>query len=249
MSFDWIFFDCFNTLIDDFDQTGEELALLPVYALPAQAGFYASATEFRQDYHRWRNAQWQTDYREILMVDRYRAVLRARSPSTEPEIITQLALEMLHCFRQCYQQSLRLPPGVQEMLEYWQGRAQMGIVSNFYIEAWPAELLAQFGLESYFKFVLDSSACGWRKPGQEIYQLACQQAQVPEAERSRILFVGDHLENDVISPQSFGMQALYYDRSRERPTSSPAPDSILSISHWQQFRCELWQGSNSEMVH
>lgn len=239
MSFDWIFFDCFNTLIDDFDQTGEELALLPVYDLPAQAGFYASAAEFRQDYHRWRNIQWQTDYREILMVDRYRAVLMARSPTTDAQTISQLATEMVECFRQCYQPSLRLPPGVQEMLEYWQGRAQMGIVSNFYIEAWPAELLAEFGLRSYFDFVLDSSACGWRKPGPKIYQLACEQAQVPETERQRILFVGDHLENDVISPQAFGMQGLYFDRSGERPTSPSAPESILAITAWQQFRSQL----------
>jgi putative hydrolase of the HAD superfamily len=240
VSFDWIFFDCFNTLIDDFDQTGEELALQPVYSLPVAAGLYASATEFRQDYHRWRNRQWQIDHREILMKDRYQAVLQARSPQSPTFEIEQLATAMVDRFQGCYQQSLRLPAGVEEMLEYWQGKARIGVVSNFYIPDWPTELLASFGLNSYLDFVLDSAACGWRKPGQLIYDIACEFAQIPQAERSRILFVGDHLQNDVLAPQKFGMQGLYFDRSQER-SSSPPPAGVSAIVRWSQFRLTLFE--------
>ncbi|NJN38012.1 MAG: HAD family hydrolase [Acaryochloridaceae cyanobacterium CSU_3_4] len=239
VSFDWIFFDCFNTLIDDFDQTGEELALLPVYSLPVAAGLYASAAEFRQEYHRWRDRQWRMDHREILMKDRYQSVLQARSPQSPAPEIEQLAAAMVDCFQGCYQQSLRLPEGVEEMLEYWQDKAHIGVVSNFYIPHWPTELLASFGFNPYLEFVLDSAACGWRKPGQSIYGIACELAQVSQTERSRILFVGDHLQNDVLAPQQFGMQGLYFDRSQER-SSSPSPTGVAAIMHWSQFRLTLF---------
>ena len=236
MSFDWIFFDCFNTLIDDFDQTGEELALLPVYSLPAEVGLYASAAEFRQDYHRWRSRQWRTEHREIAMVDRYQGVLRERAPNLPFAELEELATEMVNQFRVCYQQSLRLPKGVKEMLEFWQGRVHMGVVSNFYIQDWPTELLESFGLRPYLDFVLDSAACGWRKPGHKIYKIACERAKVTQANRDRILFIGDHLLNDVMAPQKLGMQGLYFDRSRERPSSTPPSSGVRSITDWSQFR-------------
>lgn len=115
----------------------------------------------------------------------------------------------------------------------------MGVVSNFYIRDWPIDLLDCFGLSSYLDFVLDSAACGWRKPGQQIYELACERARVTEADRGRILFIGDHLLNDVLAPQRLGMQGLYFDRSQERPTSTLSPPEVRSITTWNQFRADL----------
>lgn len=236
MTFDWIFFDCFNTLIDDFDQTGEELALLPVYSLPAEVGLYASAAEFRRDYHAWRNRQWQSEHREIEMGDRYQAVLQEKFPSIPVPELEKMASEMVDRFRVGYQQSLRLPDGVQEMLQFWHGRVRLGVVSNFYIQGWPTELLESFGLRSYFDFVVDSAACGWRKPGPYIYELACDVAKVTQADRHKILFVGDHLLNDVLAPQELGMQGLFFDRSQVRPTYAPSTEGVNSITEWSQFR-------------
>lgn len=239
VAFDWIFFDCFNTLIDDFDPTGEELALLPVYSLPAEVGLYASATAFRLDYHRWRNRQWQTEHREIEMGDRYQAVLRENLPTVPVADIESLAADMVQRFRTCYQDSLRLPPGVKEMLQFWHGQVKMGVVSNFYLRNWPTDLLESFDLRSYFDFVLDSAACGWRKPGQPIYDIACEIAQVSLRERHKILFVGDHLLNDVLAPQQVGMQGLYFDRSQERPSYAPRAEGVISFTTWSQFRTDF----------
>lgn len=241
VAFDWIFFDCFNTLIDDFDQTGEELALLPVYSLPAEVGLYASATDFRLDYHRWRDRQWQIEHQEIEMGERYQAVLKENLPTVPSADIESLAAEMMQRFRKCYQQSLRLPQGVEDMLQFWQGRVKMGVVSNFYLRDWPTDLLASFDLRSYFEFVLDSAACGWRKPGDQIYDIACEIAQVSANERHKILFVGDHLLNDVLAPQRLGMQGLYFDRSQERPTSASPTAAVTSFTTWSQFRPEFCQ--------
>ena len=38
----WIFFDCFNTLLDDFDETGDESGLSPIVHLPVRDGYFAT---------------------------------------------------------------------------------------------------------------------------------------------------------------------------------------------------------------
>ncbi|NEP55347.1 MAG: HAD-IA family hydrolase [Moorea sp. SIO3C2] len=109
----------------------------------------------------------------------------------------------------------------------------MGVVSNFFLAEFPTKMLDRYGLRSHFNFVLDSAACGQRKPGNTIYQLALELAGNPPPER--VLFIGDHLTNDAIAPQHLGMQGIYFDRSAERSTSSPAPKDVLAIDHWHQF--------------
>ena len=53
-SIEWIFFDCFNTLIDDFDQDGDESGLGPMQHLPVEAGLYDTVYDLRKDYLDWR---------------------------------------------------------------------------------------------------------------------------------------------------------------------------------------------------
>ena len=57
-SFDWVFFDCFNTLIDDFDDRGDESGLRPILRRPVETGFYATEVEFKGDYDRWKRDRW-----------------------------------------------------------------------------------------------------------------------------------------------------------------------------------------------
>lgn len=48
--FDWIFFDCFNTLIDDFDESGDESGLGSLPVLAVQHGFFAAPADFVSAY-------------------------------------------------------------------------------------------------------------------------------------------------------------------------------------------------------
>lgn len=234
--FDWIFFDCFNTLIDDFDATGDESGLGPIAHLPVEAGIYPAAAAFQQDYLQWRQQQWTTQWREVTLPERFREILRSRSPQLSGEYVDAVVAEMLKSFEVEYPKTLRLPQGVAEMLDHWQGRVHMGVVSNFPLSYWPEKLLEQYGLRRHFDFVLDSAACGWKKPGLEIYQAACRLADVTDSAISSILFIGDNLKNDVLTPMQLGMQAIYFDRSHERPTSAKAPEQVSTITHWSQFR-------------
>lgn len=234
--FEWIFFDCFNTLIDDFDPTGDESGLGLIAHLPVEAGLYSAAEGFRQDYLQWRQQQWTTQWREVTLPERFREILRSRLPQLPGQDIDAVVAKMLQSFELAYPKTLRLPQGVAEMLDYWLGKARMGVVSNFPLPHWPEQLLAQFGLRRHFDFVLDSAFCGWKKPGPEIYQAACRLAEMPDSAIGKILFIGDHLRNDVLMPMQLGMQAIYFDRSHDRPTSAKAPEHISVITHWSQFR-------------
>ncbi|MCM1982251.1 HAD family hydrolase [Lyngbya confervoides] len=236
--FDWIFFDCFNTLIDDFDPHGDESGLGPMQHLPVKAGLYADVYELRRDYLSWRQQTVKAQPEEMPIQDRLRALLERRSPPLSTAALDQLVTQMVDCFIQTYPATLRLPAGVQEMLGHWRGTVSMGVVSNFHVGALPEQLLESFGLRQYFDFVVDSAQCGYRKPSDQIYAIAAATAQVPPEEYHRILFIGDHLQNDCLKPRTLGMSAVYFDRSAVRPRSASAPENIPAIQHWDDFRQE-----------
>lgn len=160
LPFDWIFFDCFNTLIDDFDETGSDSGLSPMHHIPVDAGFYNTVEEFRRDYHQWRQNQWIDHWQEVLLPDRLLTILKARSPNPPTCQIESVVTEMMSHFEVGYPLTLRLPQGVNDMLNHWQGKVPMGVVSNFHLSQRPAQLLDTFGLKHYFRFVLDSATCG-----------------------------------------------------------------------------------------
>ena len=55
---DWIFFDCFNTLLAE-PRSGERFPYLtPLADLPVQYGLYGARAEFLADYARWYESRW-----------------------------------------------------------------------------------------------------------------------------------------------------------------------------------------------
>ena len=85
---------------------------------------------------------------------------------------------------------------------------RMGIVSNFgtYLD----KFLEQTGITGFFDFVLISAAEGCEKPNADFFDLALTRCSpvLP----GRILFVGDHIEEDYKAAQRHGMQAVLIDR-------------------------------------
>ena len=232
-SIDWIFFDCFNTLIDDFDTSGHEAGLAPMYRVPVTAGLYDDIADVRADYHRWRLDYIAGKPHEQSLQERFGNMLAVYRPDADTATVNQVLAEMEAQFMACFPQTLRLPPGVESMLQRWQGQVSMGVVSNFFVAHWPAQMLERHGLRSHFKFVLDSAECGHRKPGDTVYRIALEVAGNPDP--AKVMFIGDHLTNDAIAPQRLGMQSIYFDRSAERLSSSTAPSHITAITHWDQF--------------
>ena len=241
VSFDWIFFDCFNTLIDDFTADGDESGVKPILCLPVEAGFYATEAEFKADYDKWKRDRWDgNDWGEVDLADRLVEILTKKDENRKDEVDTFVG-RILSRFQLEYTNTLRLTPGVCEMLQRWRSQVKMGVISNFYLPNWPQRMLRKFGLDGFFDFIIDSASFGFKKPGHAIYIGALQRAGILINRASRVLFIGDNLTNDVLAPMELGMNAIYLDRSTERPSSEPVPKGIPSIRHWDEFKPESFQ--------
>lgn len=240
-SFDWIFFDCFNTLIDDFDDKGDESGVGPILHLPVEAGFYATDIAFKVDCDKWKRDKWDgSDWAEVDLKDRFKEILTKKDGSRKDEVDT-LVSRMIEDLELEYTNTLRLTPGVCEMLQRWRGKVKMGVVSNFYLPDWPQRMLRKFGLDGFFDFVIDSAAFGFKKPGHTIYFGALKRAEIPINRASSVLFIGDNVANDVLAPMELGMNAIYLDRSDERPSSESVPEGISSIKHWDEFNPDIFK--------
>jgi putative hydrolase of the HAD superfamily len=87
----------------------------------------------------------------------------------------------------------------------------VAIVSN---HIWPLpEIVDALGLDDVVDAVITSARVGVRKPHPAIYEAVLRDLDIPDAERERVLFVGDSLSADVEGPRAYGMRAVLVDRS------------------------------------
>ncbi len=229
----WIFFDCFNTLIDDFDTDGDETGMKPLGKVAVDHGWCESPDEFHTAYLQWRANTWTgTSWHEVDLHSRLQEVLSTRITHTHVSL-DELVEKLLEEFNHSFPPTVRLAPGVTQMLDRWHGKINMGVVSNFFIPGMPKIMLEKLGLEQYFSFVLDSAQVGSKKPGREIYFKALRKAGLDQPSRS-ILFIGDNLVNDYEKPRSLGFSSVFFDRSGDRP-SPPAGQDVVHIRHWDEF--------------
>jgi putative hydrolase of the HAD superfamily len=89
---------------------------------------------------------------------------------------------------------------------------RLGILSNFptHLE----ETLRQHGIHGYFDFFVVSSLVGLEKPDPAIFELAIERAGVP---KEQILYVGDHVDDDIRGARAVGLSAILIDRHDRWP--------------------------------
>jgi beta-phosphoglucomutase len=93
----------------------------------------------------------------------------------------------------------------------------MAVLSNF--PAYLHDLLKRFDLTRFFDFVIVSAEVGMAKPDPRIFDLVAQKANGP---RQRLLYVGDHVGDDIEGAQAAGLDAVLIDR-RNRQPEAPCP--------------------------
>lgn len=94
---------------------------------------------------------------------------------------------------------------------------RMGVLSN-----WSEHLrgiLSRLNLSDYFDFMTISAEVGCEKPEGRIFDLTVAMAEAPH---HRILYIGDHPEEDIRPAQQIGIDALLIDRY-DRHTHSRLP--------------------------
>ncbi len=226
--FDWIFFDCFNTLIDDFDPAGDEFGLVSLPAMAVAGGFFACEEDFVISYRRHRSHA--TDpHREVSFDERLRRTLGASPLAPSPTQVARQTAQMLARWEDEYLAFIRPTPGVAETVAHWAERKQLGVVSNFFLPDYPARYLRNFGLGHHFQFVLDSAAFGSKKPGPAIFMQALHLAGLSPAQASRVLFIGDRLDLDVLPARAAGMQVIHFNRRLTRSGIAASPADIPCI--------------------
>lgn len=233
MTIRYIFFDCFNTLIDDMDETGDDSGIKPLAHIPVKHGYYEEASHFHQEYLLWRRTYWSNgNHDEVLLPNRIKKILDDQLKKSGKILDTGPVIEeMLEAFYQDYPATIRRSPEVSTVLDALKGRVPMAVVSNFFLPDYPEEMLRRNDLSHYFDFVIDSAQLMIKKPGKEIYHQALQKAGIDTANAGEVLFVGDNLKNDVLSPMELGMQAWHFNRSGRNGFAR----EIRSFRNWKEF--------------
>lgn len=233
--FDWIFFDCFNTLIDDFDESGDEAGLGSIPEIAVAHRLFDTPVDFVATYKKRRQLAIH-DGREILLPQRLRDTLSASLAKPTPASVDKLVESMLRQRDEEYRALLRSTPGVNEMLDYWSQRKKLGVVSNFYLPHYPAQYLEEFGWNQHFEFILDSAAFGFRKPSPEIFTEALRLAGLVIGQGDRVLMIGDRYDFDIYPAHQLGWQTLYFNRKKSRPHTEEPPEGTPQIYDWSEFR-------------
>ncbi|MEJ2663708.1 MAG: HAD family hydrolase [Spirochaetia bacterium] len=208
----YIFFDCMETLIDHDPLPTREAYALWAYRGSGLEHLWPDYTDFLAEYNRARELlnRKHRNLREDSFSDRF-AIMCGQNPRIKtgkmrPRMAASRLCEnfLLHYYRRCF-----VHDDVRAVLPGLAARYSLGIVSNFKTRGGIEYLLQTQGLAAYFSFVLVSISFGRRKPHLSIYNKAIQKSRVFAEE---ILFIGDDIHNDIVVPQSLGMQTLLLDR-------------------------------------
>jgi len=214
--FDYIFFDCMETLVD--------LKKLPALKDYAAWAYYGSGAEERwvdfDEFFRYYLLARQElsaklpEYADYDMYTRFLHIVRLSMPDMPYEVMESTAADLYRNYWRNYKSGSFVRDDVLHALPQLMKRYKMGVVSNFMITGGIEEMLELHGIAGYFEFVVTSVAVGWIKPHPAIYKKALELANIaPE----KVIFVGDDLMNDYTAPAEFGMLTVYLDRSGRHP--------------------------------
>jgi len=220
---DAIFFDCFNTILDEHDENG--LCCIPRMSI--ELGFFEHESEFFDHYI---PVCRRPDGRETSLNDRL--LLCLTKSKRKPKVSADLAIsQMLQGWLNEYPPTIHPAPGVEEMLAHWHGRKKLGMVSNFFLPDWPRRFLEINKLDHYFDFVINSAEFGYRKPHRNIYEHAMSRIGKSPSQANSVLFIGDRVDLDIDPPRTIGMHVLHYKNPPPKTQPHRTPDGVESITH------------------
>jgi HAD superfamily hydrolase (TIGR01509 family)/HAD superfamily hydrolase (TIGR01549 family) len=206
LRYDMVIFDVGGTLIGFWDREPFQQFLAQV-GLPATAehasSFHSRVTSVIRAQ---RDSVQGLGAEEAALDAWWRIVFREIWPHSP-----QLAEEMYRWFRDDRFQSVL--PDVLPALEALQGQGMpMAVLSNFTSRL--EDLLRRLNLRRFFDFVMVSSIVGIAKPDPRIFDLAVAKANRPAR---GLLYVGDHVGDDIEGAKGAGLDAVLIDRGDRQP--------------------------------
>lgn len=104
----------------------------------------------------------------------------------------------------CYASAKTSVGKARPVLEALSKRYPMVLVSNFYGNI--ATVLKDFGIDGYFRKIIESAVVGVRKPDPRIFGLGVEALGLKPEE---VLVIGDSLSKDIVPAEKTGCQAIW----------------------------------------
>lgn len=199
-----IIFDYGGTLDTGGDHWSEV-----IWAAWQKAGVAADKAEFREAYvyaerelARTLHILPEHDFHDLLLIKmKIELQYLAETGHFAPAEIDGMAAKIADL---CYASAKASVEKARPVLDELSRRYQMVLVSNFYGNI--KTVLKDFGIDGYFKDIIESAVVGVRKPDPRIFTLGVEALGMkPE----NVLVFGDSLKKDIIPAEQAGCQAIW----------------------------------------
>lgn len=199
-----IIFDYGGTLDSGGDHWSEV-----IYDAWQKSGIAVGKPQFREAYvfaerelARVRHILPEHDFHDLLLV---KMRLELQHVSEEglfpPALVEEKAAEAAAL---CYESARAHVKAAEPVLKLLRMHYPMVLVSNFYGNV--ETVLKDFGIDGYFKKIVESAVVGVRKPDPEIFRIGVRDLGLPADE---VLVVGDSYRKDILPARKAGCQTLW----------------------------------------
>jgi HAD superfamily hydrolase (TIGR01549 family) len=167
---------------------------------------------------------------EIPSRERFRRTLLALGVDAEVSPIAAVATTLSERHMHSLASAVVCPPDRVGLLAELRRSYRLMVVSNFDHGATARRLLELHGLAPHLDAIVISDDAGVRKPGPEIFEVACRRLGLTP---STCLHVGDSFEADVTGAVDAGLGALWIDAGSAPAT--PAAGKVADVSELPQW--------------
>jgi len=166
-----------------------------------------------------------SDYTNPDLYDRYPSVISRLGTMPEAKSLPETELRLLERVFELHEVGT-IPPTHAEALHQLRETHRLGVVSNIWSRS--EVHLQEFeraGVKHLFDIIIFSSDHGCIKPSPYLFARAMEAFDV---ERSKMVFVGDSLTNDIVGAKSVGLSAIWIDTGTYRlDRNYPRPDLVI----------------------
>lgn len=213
MKYSLFLFDLDDTLLD-FNKSQEMSFFLTLKNLQVESNL----TELYRDYqiineNLWKQLENNLINQDYIKTERFRLLFEKHHLDTDPLIASNSYLNLLP-------QTVVLIDGAVDLLSRLSKIGEIGIITNG-IAKTQEKRVAQSALASYINFLTVSDVVGFAKPDPRIFEVAAQSAR--SFSKDRAVMIGDRLEADILGAQNFGIDSVWFNRSKAAIDPSIVP--------------------------
>ncbi len=207
-----IFFDLDETLhnrsksVEYFINDQYDRLLKSKYTHFTREDYFKCFREFEKNGYVWKDIVYQR------LVDTYSLSIQAE--------------ELLEDYLMNFSQWCVSMDGTDELLSSLKQHYKLGLITNGFTD-FQKKTIKTLDIGHYFDAIVISEEAGYKKPDPAIFELALNQLGV---EPSEACYVGDHVENDMISAKKLGMKTIWVQpQIQEHPAVDLCVDQLLDI--------------------